>query len=411
MLRNVKGFQSVLLWLCLFKFSYIAIICSALHFWPGFNEEKLRWVNVAWFYKIGIEPPKEMEAPFLRHFATWDAEHYLYLSELGYSKDLPSCAFFPLWPFVIRWLSVVTGGSHVIAGMILANIFSLAAWMIFYTVVAARFGEKIAFWSLALIVIFPGSLFYQFIYTEPLFFLLVMLLWAGLQRNQYTVAWIAAFLLPLSRAVGVFCILPVMGHFLMQSNCVRVKLLQLLCLCGQREARNIDAKPANSQWQLYALLAAPPLGLALYFMLMRAWTGNPLEGIEAQRYWGAHSLGNLWNLPKFLIGLVEPTSWHGFSGSVLDRCAFMVLVYCLPLIWRLGKDLVVWTYVLGILPAMSGTFVSFIRFESTAFPVFIALALYFNRIKSKWLLFFLVTTTIILHGILVWRFVNFRWAG
>ena len=53
---------------------------------------------------------------------------------------------------------------------------------------------------------------------------------------------------------------------------------------------------------------------------------------------------------------------------------FLVLVYTLPVVWRLGKDLVVWTYVLGILPAMSGTFTSYTRFAAVAFPLFVAVA-------------------------------------
>jgi len=97
--------------------------------------------------------------------------------------------------------------------------------------------------------------------------------------------------------------------------------------------------------------------------------------------------------------------------TLLDRCLFILLLYTLPLIWRLGKDLTVWTYVLGILPAMSGTFTSFTRFESTAFPMFIALAVFFTGSKRKWPLIVFVALGAVLHGILLWRFVNFRWAG
>jgi NhaP-type Na+/H+ and K+/H+ antiporter len=114
-----------------------------------------------------------------------------------------------------------------------------------------------------------------------------------------------------------------------------------------------------------------------------------------------------------------------------------VLLYTLPVQWRLGKDLLVWIYVLGILPAMSGTFTSYTRFESTAFPVFIALAAFLNaeggvrtaessvtpvaprlatlasrlprlRVAVRWAL---LGTFAVLHLWLLWRFVNFRWAG
>ena len=144
---------------------------------------------------------------------------------------------------------------------------------------------------------------------------------------------------------------------------------------------------------------------------MWVWTGNSFEGMEAQRFWGVHSISNLWNLPKFIIGFFEPTTWHGFRGSLLDRCTFMLLVYCFPLIWQLGKDMVMWTYILGILPAMSGTFTSFTRFASSVFPMFIALAVVFVGMKRKWPLVIILVLSAVLHGILLWRFVNFRWAG
>jgi hypothetical protein len=161
----------------------------------------------------------------------------------------------------------------------------------------------------------------------------------------------------------------------------------------------------------YSLLLAPLLGWAAYFELMESWTGNPFEGFQAQRHWGIHSISNLINLPKFLLGLFTPTQIHAYTSSMLDRSMFMVLLYTLPLIWRLGKDLAVWTYILGIMPAMSGTFTSFTRYESPVFPMFIALAVFFVGTKRRWPLIAFLILSAVLHGILVWRFVNFRWAG
>jgi hypothetical protein len=133
--------------------------------------------------------------------------------------------------------------------------------------------------------------------------------------------------------------------------------------------------------------------------------------MQAQKYWGVHSVSHLWNLPTFVVGFFEPTTWHDFNGSLLDRCAFLLLVYSVPQIWRLGKDMVLWTYVLGIIPAMSGTFVSFIRFESTVFPVFIGLAAFFAGSRRQFPRFLFLTFCITFHLLLLWRFVNFRWAG
>ena len=42
-------------------------------------------------------------------FATWDAQHYLYLATEGYGPGRPSIAFFPLFPWLIRALAVLPG--------------------------------------------------------------------------------------------------------------------------------------------------------------------------------------------------------------------------------------------------------------------------------------------------------------
>lgn len=422
--------RKLIVWLIAFKAGYFALLMAAVTVWPDFNEAAPVSIKARWFTPSDAEWLEMQETGVARHFTTWDAEHYLVLSEAGYSEGLKSSAFYPLWPLLIRWSAILTGGDHVIAGVILANILSLAGWVLFYVATKRRFGESVAAWALALLIAFPGSLFYQFIYSEPLFFLLLMALWFGLETSRYGLAWAAAFLLPMTRAVGVFSILPI-GWLLLEelwrnrtSAAPRMRDVGKGTPAGLN-ARNADAGKDTPEGgmkhdrrnsrkrvtQLAVLAAAPILGWAAVLGLMWMWTGNPFEGIEAQKYWGAHSISNLWNIPKFAAGFFSPATWHEFRGSVLDRCGFLLLLCCLPLIWRLGKDLAVWTYALGILPAMSGTFVSFIRFESIVFPLFIALAVFFSERKNRWPAIAFLGLSSLLHLALLWRFVNFRWAG
>ncbi|MCF7669347.1 MAG: hypothetical protein K9N48_06180 [Verrucomicrobia bacterium] len=378
---------------------YLGIIICAICIYSNFDKHQYNSVR-HW--------PIKSEPTVSSYFGTWDAAHYLYLSVEGYDKGVNSCAFYPLWPMLIRWSNGLTGANHIVVGMVLANLFSLVGWVVFFAIVARRFDERTALWALALLIIFPGSLFYQFIYSESLFFMLLMLLWFGLERQRDTLAWIAGFLLPLTRGVGVFCVLPIGWYWLMRQ---RWDWLNKWNWLKEEHYRVSTCEQDTGDEGELMVLAAPILGWAAYLTLMWNMTGNPFEGIVAQKHWGVHSISNLWNIPKFVIGFFDASTLHSFQGSMLDRAAFVLVVYCLPLIWRLGKDLVVWTYVLGILPAMSGTFVSNIRFESVAFPVFIALAVFFLGKRRKCPLLIFTATSIILHTILVWRFVNFRWAG
>ena len=358
---------------------------------------------------------------FESYFTTWDAGHYLHLSEEGYHSGDEACAFYPLWPLLMRWFSILTGGDRIISGMLLANVFSLIGAFIKLKLVSRRFGEIVGWWSVAMLFAFPGSLFFQFIYSESQFFLLLMLLLFGLERGNFTMAFVAALLLPLTRAVGIFSVFPIAFHLAQQwSKNYQLNVVQhwwgrwliQMVGTGQFEKPELPGASANANKKTHWwLLAAPFYGWAIYFILMWGWTNNPFEGFEAQKNWGVQSIGNLFNFPKFVLALFNPTVWHGFTGSLLDRCTFVLVLYCLPVIWRLDRTWFVWALVLGVVPAMSGMFTSFTRFASMAFPVYVALAVWLANPGRRHLRLVVLTSLVAMHFFLLWRFIFFQWAG
>ncbi|MEK7675814.1 MAG: hypothetical protein AAB676_08285, partial [Verrucomicrobiota bacterium] len=77
-----------------FKVGYLLSILVALLLWPDMDVSK--------FFRVMARWPREGQPIFASHFATWDAAYYLYLSEVGYHAGVPSCAFYPLWPLLVR---------------------------------------------------------------------------------------------------------------------------------------------------------------------------------------------------------------------------------------------------------------------------------------------------------------------
>src|SRR5580704_6657771 len=106
MFANTNDWRRITLWLVLFKIGYIAFVCIAVKLSSEFDKEKHNEVVAWWFKSIGGRQPPENRVGIAKHFATWDAQHYLFLSEVGYSKGVKSCAFYPLWPLSIRWFSI-----------------------------------------------------------------------------------------------------------------------------------------------------------------------------------------------------------------------------------------------------------------------------------------------------------------
>lgn len=402
----------VLLGLVLWKAGYFLLLVCALAFRSDYDESRAARIREVWFPPMQGQWLERQQTGFQRHFATWDAAHYLVLSEAGYSKELRSCAFYPLWPWTIRMGVQVSGASPVVVGMVLANVLSVVGCWLFWRNTAGRFGEPVANWALVYLVLFPGSLFSHFIYSEPQFFLLLMVLWKGLEARDYGTALSAAFLLPLSRAIGLFTILPILLHAWGRWREVSGGTGQIAdeTHSGVAFRRQIFREKLAGP----ALLAtAPVLGWMTCLTLMWHWTGDAFQGFSAQEHWRVHSITHLWDVPKFVLGFLDPTSWHEFRGSLLDRCAFILLLLSVPVLWRRGRDLLSWVLILGVVPAMSGTFTSFIRFESVVFPIFMAMGAWSAGSVGGWrgLAVGFASGLAALHIVLVWRFVNHGWAG
>ncbi|MEI6394456.1 MAG: mannosyltransferase family protein [Verrucomicrobiota bacterium] len=411
--------MGVLLHLCLFKLVYwgllLAAVCAA-----GSYEffDTLKW-------------PTKRPATFESHFLPFDGAYYASISEAGYRPGEQANAFYPLWPFTIRLASAGGATNRCVVALLLANLFSLGAWALFYSCVMTRYGARVAKWSLLWLLLFPGSLFYQLAYSESLFFLLLVALWYALETNGRTLICVLGFLLPLTRAVGIFCIIP-MAWYVVRSNLSRkagerasesgalANAVALFYRATRRETGSFCANGIgrSSEWpdwrstpMVWWVLLFPFFGWGCYFLVMFAYTGNPFEGFAAQSFWGVHAINHIWDIPRFVQELFLPTNWHGFTGSLLDRTVFMLLVCLLPIMWRLDKSLIIWTLAIGVLPAMSGTFTSFVRFASVVFPLFIALAVFFERNERRWLRYGLLICFACIQVALIWRYSNFQWAG
>lgn len=402
---DVVGFLRLLAGLLVLKAAYLGLLSLGLWAWgdaDGFERTEVRWPRIG--------PPR-----FGSHFGAWDAAHYLLLAGEGYSKDLPSAAFYPLWPMVIR-AGTAIGLHPLVVGLLMANALSALAWVFLHRLTVRMFGPDVANWSLAFLVVHPGSLFCQFPYSEGLFLLELVVLFRALERGRWVGAMAAAFLLPLTRGSGLFVVVPLAWHVAVRVLPTGNAAAPSWAPAGVRrlvdDLRSNRSTPGNRSSPGWMLLpVVPVLGWGVYLLAMWGWTGNPWEGIEAQRHWGRHSIGNLFHVPRFVAEMFRPGCWHGFAGSFLDRVIFLPVLYSLPALWRRNREWAVWTWVLGVLPAMSGGFTSFTRFGAMVLPCFWLWALASGGSGGRPVRIGILATLGMLHAVLAWRFVRFVWAG
>jgi hypothetical protein len=357
------------------KAGTFVVALSAIAFFPSFNSRE---------YHNDIHWPPEGPSTLGTHFATWDAAHYLLLSEAGYQAGTSSCAFYPLWPYLIRGCSYLTFGNHLAAGLLLANLLGVAAFLVFHYFVALAHGTEAADASTALLLAYPGALYFCFVYTESLFLLLSLLFFLFLFQGRYLWAAVAGFFLPLTKAVGFFVAFPLLYHLWLR----------------------------RAGWKSYLSYYGPILGYGCYFGFMYYATGNAFEGFQAQQFFPNHpSIGHIFNLPAFLGELFKPLRLHGMLDSAIDRGLFVVLLGSLYPIYRLNRVYLPYALLVGVLPALSSWFLSYTRNVMMCFPLFIVFGVMLSGRRRR---FALAYTVLVMGTVQVWfllRHINFIWVA
>jgi len=330
-----------------------------------------------------------------KHLETWDAQHYLFLSDSGYQTGSMSAAFYPLWPFIIRIFSVFTGGNTLLAGLVLSNGFSVAALALLHTYLRRRRDERVANRTVLLILAFPGAIFFLFPYTESLFLLLSLLIWILLDRNHVQAdnrpGWrtgfyigTAAFLAALTRATGVLWCVPLAVHF------IRNRRIIMLPLAG-----------------------LPLLGFATYLGIMYMTTGNAFEGLASQKQFIADaSIVKVFDVAAFFQALISPQQQtYGFMNAVWDRVWFIWFCVTLWPLYKRDREMFAYALVMGLVPAMTASFMSYTRYVLMVFPTFIMTAELLAPPRRN--AFFAVTLALFftLQILFLIRHINFYWVA
>jgi len=324
-------------------------ICVALIIILGFNLLP---------YKL-IEPAKPEQVDIKNTFKVkvehalkiYDAVLYIDLAEHGIQSKKARWAFYPLFPLLIKMMRPIFFNNTLLCGLVTANALSLLAIGFFYLFVKGLFDEKTAFSSSVLLLAFPTAFYLSMVYTEALFLALVFAFFYFLYRGVLSAALIAAFLLPISRPQGILVIVPAIVFLLTRRAEFKKWLIPLAFLAG----------------------------FAWYLLYMKLITGHYFAGFIGQEgYVGHYSVSNIFDTKRWFIrNFVEiKYSFHSYQTSVLDRLFFIIFLSLLyPAYKYLDKTLFSYMLITALIPALSDSFVSYMRYLLIAFPpVFIMLA-------------------------------------
>jgi len=143
---------------------------------------------------------------------TFDSRGYVHISKSGYTIDDSQqnvnlggdCIY--VWPFMypifIRIFSFFM--DPVVAGLLVSNVASLAAVVLFYMVSSGYVGRDSAYRAGVLFALFPYNLaFWTASFSEPLYAVFVLLCWFFLLRSQLLLCGFFAMLASLTRLPGL----------------------------------------------------------------------------------------------------------------------------------------------------------------------------------------------------------------
>ena len=142
-----------------------------------------------------------------RHF---DALWFTRIAAQGYGSSPLATAYMPLYPLLIRAASLFTGGHYLIAALIVSNLSLVAAVGLLWRWVAELFNARIAWRTIALLLLFPDSFFLVGAYSESLFLALSAGCLLALRRERRLLAGTLALLATLTRLQGLVLIVPML---------------------------------------------------------------------------------------------------------------------------------------------------------------------------------------------------------
>jgi hypothetical protein len=317
-------------------------------------------------------------------FKQWDGYWYLAIAHGGYEHhwlplepdgSLPAMkiAFFPLYPYMMRSITWVTGMPLEASGMVISVVCVLVAAIGIDRLVRLYLNPRVSLLVVALWAIVPAAYLETMVYTEAFFTAFAVWTVYALARRR----WITA---------GVLTGIVGLAHSTATALVGVVWITALLTL-----ARNRDRWRDRTLW-LRPLVASAiaPLGLFIYwgFLALRFHRLDAWFYAEKANGWGSEfDLG--WQTLHVLYGQlffysVNFDQWMGFIISTLMLVAGAIS--CILLLWnhKVGKEILTWAALtMAIAACTAGTYGSKPRELLPCIPLLIPPAMFLARTRPK----------------------------
>ncbi len=351
----------------------LATIRRGWHGWQGWHELPLRDVALAWLaarivtgaaYALAHYVSGQLHGArpdgtglTLTGLLGWDAGWYSGIAEHGYAgSGEQSLRFFPLLPLLVRAVTVLPGlGGHTGTGITLVVLVNLIAFA--FVTALAWLARREGFDPVAvsrviwLASLAPPAFVLVMGYTEALWGLLAVGVFAGIRTRRWELAAACGLFAGLCRPVGILLVAP----------------------AAFEAARGITAAGAADRLRRAVAVAAPAAGLGGYLLWTRVAYGDALAPIRTQRQESLH--GSSSN-PAEVIWKAARGISHGEVGTALHvPWLALVIVLLVVMVRTLPASYPVWAALTVAVVLTGSNLDSSERYAYGTFPfLFVAAA-------------------------------------
>lgn len=311
---------------------------------------------------------------FINSINIWDSEWYRGIIEKGYNThpvaheagDAANWAFFPFYPVIVRLVHYMFSVDIYLLGMIISTIFFIGALLISYIYIVETRKNKVQALMFMLIMSFGMySFYFSILYTESLYFFLLVLTLYFLHKEKYICMGISGAFLSATRNLGVMIIFAVLVKY-------TINYLK-------REDKSLKGYfiTAFKNSDLILGICLIPLGIFLYMAYLWRLVGDPMAFSHVQIAWG-RAISN--PLKQLLNGL--------FKGDILSiYLSFAAVFAFVCILWLVIEKR--WAEcvlaILFIIIPLSTGINSLPRYVIGAFVYVLSFTDFIARINNKWL--------------------------